>query len=107
MNQYHIYEAIGRGKYSTVYKGRKKKTIEYYAIKSVDKSQRSKVLHEVKILHSLDHQNVLKFYECHYRYETSAHLWLILEYCVGGDLLSILRQVTSTCTASIVPSLFN
>ncbi|XP_015958754.1 serine/threonine-protein kinase RUNKEL isoform X2 [Arachis duranensis] len=89
MNQYHIYEAIGRGKYSTVYKGRKKKTIEYYAIKSVDKSQRSKVLHEVKILHSLDHQNVLKFYEW---YETSAHLWLILEYCVGGDLLSILRQ---------------
>lgn len=26
------------------------------------------------------------------RYETSNHLWLILEYCVGGDLLSLLRQ---------------
>ncbi|MED6121685.1 hypothetical protein PIB30_032454 [Stylosanthes scabra] len=89
MNQYHIYEAIGRGKYSTVYKGRKKKTIEYFAIKSVDKSQKNKVLHEVKILHSLDHQNVLKFYEW---YETSAHLWLILEYCVGGDLVSIVRE---------------
>ncbi|XP_056694950.1 serine/threonine-protein kinase RUNKEL [Spinacia oleracea] len=76
MNQYHIYEAIGHGKYSTVYKGRKKKTIEYFAIKSVDKSQRSKVLEEVqkepkalkmfislpiKILHALDHPNVLKF----------------------------------------------
>jgi hypothetical protein len=31
----------------TVYKGRKKKTIEYFAVKSVDKSQRSKVLNEV------------------------------------------------------------
>lgn len=31
----------------TVYKGRKKKTIEYFAIKSVDKSQKSKVLQEV------------------------------------------------------------
>lgn len=30
-----------------------------------------------------------------FRYETSAHLWLVLEYCVGGDLLSILRQVHS------------
>lgn len=27
-----------------------------------------------------------------YRYETSNHLWLILEYCVGGDLMSLLRQ---------------
>jgi hypothetical protein len=34
----------------TVYKGRKKKTIEYFAVKSIDKSQRSKVLNEVSVL---------------------------------------------------------
>uniref|UniRef100_M1CUK3 EMB3013 n=1 Tax=Solanum tuberosum TaxID=4113 RepID=M1CUK3_SOLTU len=78
MNQYHICEAIGHGKHSTVYKGRKKKTIEYFVILSVDKSQKNKVLHEVKILHSLDHADVLKF---HSGYETYAHLWLVLEYC--------------------------
>ncbi|KAB2599468.1 serine/threonine-protein kinase ULK4-like [Pyrus ussuriensis x Pyrus communis] len=89
MNQYHIYEAIGHGKCSTVYKGRKKKTIEYFAIKSVEKSQKSKLLQEVKILHTLDHQNILKFY---WWYETSAHLWLVLEYCVGGNLMTLLNQ---------------
>ncbi len=26
------------------------------------------------------------------RYETTNHLWLILEYCVGGDLMSLLKQ---------------
>ncbi|KAJ4797579.1 Serine/threonine-protein kinase [Rhynchospora pubera] len=89
MNNYHVYEAIGNGKHSAVYKGRKKKTIEYYAIKSVDKSQRPKVLREVRMFHSLNHQNILKFYNW---YETSAHLWLILEYCVGGDLRTLLDK---------------
>ncbi|KAL9810783.1 putative serine/threonine-protein kinase RUNKEL ULK-ULK4 family [Arabidopsis thaliana] len=89
MNQYHIYEAIGHGKCSTVYKGRKKKTIEYFACKSVDKSRKNKVLQEVRILHSLNHPNVLKFYAW---YETSAHMWLVLEYCVGGDLRTLLQQ---------------
>lgn len=33
-----------------MYKGRKKKTIEYSAIKSVDKSQKNKILQEVSRL---------------------------------------------------------
>jgi serine/threonine protein kinase len=90
MDRYHIYEAIGRGKHSVVYKGRRKKTIQYYAIKSVEKSQRPRVLQEVQVLRSVSHDLVLKF---HAWYETQNHLWLVLEYCVGGDLLTILRQV--------------
>eukprot|EP00854_Cymbomonas_tetramitiformis_P004153 gene4153-5131_t len=89
MQNYHIYEAIGRGKHSVVYKGRKKKSIQYYAVKSVEKSQRPRVLQEVRTLYTLDHGNILKFYAW---YETQNHLWLVLEYCVGGDLLTLLRQ---------------
>uniref|UniRef100_A0A7S3R0S0 Protein kinase domain-containing protein n=2 Tax=Dunaliella TaxID=3044 RepID=A0A7S3R0S0_DUNTE len=89
MNQYHIYEKIGKGKYSTCYKGRRKRTIAYYAIKSVDKSQKARVLQEVRTMHALDHKNILRFFAW---YETTNHLWLILEYCVGGDLMSLLRQ---------------
>ncbi|KAK1428959.1 hypothetical protein QVD17_17800 [Tagetes erecta] len=57
MNHYHLYEAIGQGKYSTVYKGRKKKSIEYFALKSLDKSHKSNLLQEVRIFCSLDHPN--------------------------------------------------
>lgn len=42
-----IYEVIGKGMHSVVYKGRKKKTIEYFAIKSVVKSQKQRVHQEV------------------------------------------------------------
>ena len=42
-----IYDKIGRGKHSVVYKGRKKRTIEYFAVKSVDKAQKPRVLQEV------------------------------------------------------------
>ena len=47
MNNFHIYEEVGRGKNSVVYKGRRKKTIDYVAVKSVEKSRRKKVLNEV------------------------------------------------------------
>ena len=80
---------MGKGKHTVVYKGRKKKSISYYAIKSVEKAQKPRVLQEVRVMHALSHPNILKFFQW---YETSKHLWLILEYCVGGDLLSILRQ---------------
>ena len=40
-------------------------------------------------MRSVSHPLVLKF---HAWYETKNHLWLILEYCVGGDLLGLLKQ---------------
>ena len=48
LNDYHIYEEIGKGKQSIVYKGRRKKSIEYVAIKSVEKSQRDRLMNEVR-----------------------------------------------------------
>lgn len=43
MDDYHFYEEVGRGSSSVVFKGRRKKTIEYVAIKSVDKAQMARV----------------------------------------------------------------
>jgi hypothetical protein len=47
MQNYHFYEEIGKAKHSVVYRCRRKKCIEFCAIKSVDKSDRQKVLNEV------------------------------------------------------------
>ena len=89
MDRFHIYESIGKGKHSVVYKGREKKSIQYYAVKSVEKSQRQRVLQEVHALRAIKHERALKFVAW---YETRNHLWLVLEYCVGGTLLNVLKQ---------------
>lgn len=60
---------------------------------------------QVKILHNLNHKNVLKFYNW---YETRNHLWIIFEYCAGGDLLEMIEQDkkvgTSLISATLQPA---
>lgn len=89
MDKYHIYEEIGKGEFSQVFKGREKKKIEYVAIKRVEKDQMNKVVNEVQVMHKLDSPHTLKFHDW---YETRNNLWLILEYCTGSDLQSLLCQ---------------
>ena len=43
MENYNIYDEIGRGTHSFVYKARRKQSIEYVAVKSTAKSRMDKV----------------------------------------------------------------
>lgn len=48
MDKYHIYEEVGAGQHSQVFKGREKMDIEYVAIKRVEKSMMERVIKEVQ-----------------------------------------------------------
>jgi serine/threonine-protein kinase ULK4 len=89
MDKYHIYEEIGKGEFSQVFKGREKKKIEYVAIKRVEKGMMNKVVNEVQVMHKMDSPHTLRFHDW---YETRNNLWLILEYCTGSDLETLVRQ---------------
>lgn len=89
MNKYHIYEEEARGKYSVIFKARRKKRLEFVAIKRMDKARKQKILNEAKILEELHHPNIIKFYE---HMETKNHMWAVTEYCPGGDLLKLIEQ---------------
>ena len=89
MENYIIYEEIGKGQACTVYKGRRKGTINFVAVLSVEKSRRAAVTNWVRISHQISDENIVSFLEW---YETSNHLWLVLELCTGGSLADILLQ---------------
>lgn len=98
MDRYHIFNEIGSGRQSQVFKGRQKKSVQYVAIKRVEKGQMEKVANEVQMMHALNHPHTLKFYDW---YETRNNLWLILEYCSGGDLKSLLKEDKQLPVASV------
>lgn len=88
MNNYVIYEETGKGPYSTVHKGRKKRSIEFVTLKSYSKHRKERILNEVKILSLLQHPHIVKF---HNWYETRNHFWTIYEYLSGGDLKRVVE----------------
>ena len=89
MDRYQLYESIGQSTHSVVYKAREKKTIKFVAVRSTAKSQREKVVHEVRIMTRMKQENIVRFFAW---FETGNHLWTVTEYCAGGNLRELLRQ---------------
>ncbi|XP_069815787.1 serine/threonine-protein kinase ULK4 [Dendropsophus ebraccatus] len=89
MENYILYEEVGKGSRSVVYKGRRKGTINFVAILCIDKTKRAEITNWVRLTHHIKHKNVVTFYEW---YETSNHLWLVVELCTGGSLEAVIGQ---------------
>lgn len=89
MENYILYDEIGRGEHSIVYKGRKKGTIEFVAIHCVEKCKRFELRNIVRLTHEMDHPNIVRFREW---YETTNHIWMVVELCTGDSLDAVLSQ---------------
>uniref|UniRef100_A0A671WX59 Unc-51 like kinase 4 n=1 Tax=Sparus aurata TaxID=8175 RepID=A0A671WX59_SPAAU len=89
MENFILYEELGAGSSSVVYKGRKKGNLNYVAIICADKAGRPHITNHVRLTHDLNHPNIVCFYEW---YETSNHLWLVVELCTGGSLESVISH---------------
>ena len=86
-------EVIGRGKFGIVYKGYNIKTKQIYAIKVLnldsDSDEVEDVQREIQFLSSLKQMpNITRYYGS---YLQNTSLWIIMEYCAGGSLRSLLR----------------
>eukprot|EP00095_Tigriopus_kingsejongensis_P000249 maker-scaffold272_size230267-snap-gene-0.21 protein:Tk00249 transcript:maker-scaffold272_size230267-snap-gene-0.21-mRNA-1 annotation:"serine threonine-protein kinase unc-51" len=93
--EYSSKDLIGHGAFAVVYKGRVKGrpnqpvAIKAITKKNLNKSQNllSKEIKILKELTELHHDNVVALLDCK---ETSQHVYLVMEYCNGGDLADYL-----------------
>lgn len=91
--QYDKKDLIGHGAFAVVFKG--KSTVDHsvkVAIKSISKKNLSKAQtllgKEINILKELHHPNIVQLLDC---IETTSNVYLIMEFCNGGDLADYLQ----------------
>ncbi|KAL0223141.1 hypothetical protein P9112_002531 [Eukaryota sp. TZLM1-RC] len=99
LSDYHIGDQIHKSDSSIVYKGRVSKSLRYVAVKKFSKERRGRVRSEVFTLENLpQHTHIVKFYSFH---ETPNHLWIVTEYCAGGDLDTVITKDLSLPESTI------
>ncbi|KAK0174764.1 hypothetical protein PV327_010495 [Microctonus hyperodae] len=92
--EYNTKDLIGHGAFAVVFKGRHRKKSNVVAIKSITKKSLAKsqnllgkeikILKELTVLH---HENVVALLDC---MESNHNVFLVMEYCNGGDLADYL-----------------
>lgn len=98
--EYSKRDLLGHGAFAIVYRGRYvDRTDVPVAIKAIAKKNISKsknlLTKEIKILKelsSLKHENLVGLLKCT---ETPTHVYLVMEFCNGGDLADYLQQKTT------------
>ena len=89
-NDFEITKDLGRGNFSIVHLGIRRKTGEEYAIKSIykDKIQDKldsieSIINEIVTLRKMNHPQIIKLFEV---YVTEKSIHLVFEYLSGGEL---------------------
>uniref|UniRef100_A0A1J3HRS1 Serine/threonine-protein kinase ATG1 n=1 Tax=Noccaea caerulescens TaxID=107243 RepID=A0A1J3HRS1_NOCCA len=88
VGDYELGPKIGSGSFAVVWLAKHRSSGLEVAVKEIDKKLlspkvRDNLLKEISILSTIDHPNIIRFYEA---IETGDRIFLVLEYCSGGDL---------------------
>lgn len=91
LKKYYMIDtsALGRGAFGKVFKAESitdhsfEVAIKVLTKKHMSKTDINEIYSEVQILNSLDHPNIVKYYEV---YEDKKSLYIVMEYCSGSNL---------------------
>ncbi|CAE7469154.1 CPK3 [Symbiodinium sp. CCMP2456] len=84
---YQVHEEVNAGGSAQVFRAVELATKAVRAVKRIAKKSAgeiARVIQEVAIMKTLDHPNIVKLFET---FEDDDYLYLVLEYCAGGDVL--------------------
>ncbi|ETM46186.1 ULK/ULK protein kinase [Phytophthora nicotianae] len=105
IGDYVVTSKLGSGSFAVVYKGYHKVSKTPVAIKALSLHKlNSKLLSnlemEIAIMRQIDHPNVVKLYDIK---KTEKHMYLVLEYCAGGDLQHYMRRQQQQNSGNLLP----
>ena len=95
MKDFVLCEKLGQGTYATVFKGyRKGENREVVAVKCIErkrlcKSSSENLIREIEILKGINHEHIVQLRDFQW---DNDNVFLVLEYCSGGDLSMFLRK---------------
>jgi len=98
IEDFKIIKKISSGAYGKVYLARKLKTKDLYAVKIQKKSDMLRknmvenVMAERRILSNASNPYIVKLY---YAFQNERYLYLVMEYCCGGDVATLLRNLVA------------
>lgn len=107
--------SIGEGAYGKVKKAKLKlRNVDYehlknkpFAIKIINYTKHTVNMNvicgELAVLRSVDHPNIIKFFECYY---DETYLYIVMELCTGGDLQKRLDLITNFKEENVKPLFF-
>ena len=100
MENYEPLSFIGKGNFGSITKIKRKvdgkilvwKEFNYGSMREKDKNR---IVQEVNILHELHHPNIVKYYD-RIIDKKNTKLYIVMEYCPGGDLSQLIKRNRKT-----------
>ncbi|KAJ7951399.1 Kinase family protein [Quillaja saponaria] len=94
IGDYILGPRIGSGSFAVVWRSTHRHSGLVVAVKEIDKKQLSQkvsenLLKEISILSTINHPNIIRLFEA---IETKDRIYLVLEYCNGGDLANYIHR---------------
>jgi NIMA (never in mitosis gene a)-related kinase len=96
LDQYEALDIIGNGSFGIIRKVRRKSDGQLFARKELNfermsERDRKQIVAEVNILKDLNHDHIVRYHDRHVDREAGI-LYILMEYCGGGDLSSVIYQ---------------